>query len=280
MWLQPAGQRQDAGRCPTTPTGRRSSSRSTTRPASSRTPKIQSYKEEGAGRRLYQRGREWHPKGQPEKVNVHDFKGELGKAVPYKVYDVAANTGWGQRRAATPTRASSASSRWESIRRWWARSTRRPTPRDPAAHHCQLRRLQRRLATAVEGRAGQARRTDRPGHRRIVVAHRRHPRRGGRLGHPSHPWPAHARRPRTGARHRPEARLLGRPSSCSRAKAAPPGCAPQANASSTTLRSGTRPGAALVEGHPCRHGRADRRRPRHQRRQDRATPPGRRRVTC
>jgi hypothetical protein len=28
-------------------------------------------------------GREWAPAGEPERVNVHDFKGELGKAVPY-----------------------------------------------------------------------------------------------------------------------------------------------------------------------------------------------------
>jgi hypothetical protein len=40
-------------------------------------------------------GREWQPKGKPEKVKVHDFidKG-LGKAIPYGVYDMAANTGW------------------------------------------------------------------------------------------------------------------------------------------------------------------------------------------
>jgi Rhodopirellula transposase DDE domain len=34
------------------------------------------------------------PAGRPEQVNVHDFKGELGEAVPYGVYDVAADTGW------------------------------------------------------------------------------------------------------------------------------------------------------------------------------------------
>jgi len=26
-------------------------------------------------------GKEWHPGGQPERVQVHDFKGELGRAV-------------------------------------------------------------------------------------------------------------------------------------------------------------------------------------------------------
>ncbi len=40
-------------------------------------------------------GREWHPAGQPEQVKVHDFiDPALGKANPYGVYDVGANTGW------------------------------------------------------------------------------------------------------------------------------------------------------------------------------------------
>jgi hypothetical protein len=40
-------------------------------------------------------GREWRPKGQPEDVRVHDFLiKELGRAVPYGVYDLAADAGW------------------------------------------------------------------------------------------------------------------------------------------------------------------------------------------
>jgi transposase len=40
-------------------------------------------------------GRELRPKGQPIPVRVHDFKDpELGKAVPYGVYDLADDTGW------------------------------------------------------------------------------------------------------------------------------------------------------------------------------------------
>lgn len=40
-------------------------------------------------------GREWHPKGDPELVRVHDFKDkQLGKAIPYGVYDIASNQGW------------------------------------------------------------------------------------------------------------------------------------------------------------------------------------------
>jgi len=40
-------------------------------------------------------GREWRPKGEPELVRVHDFKDkQLGKAIPYGVYDIAADQGW------------------------------------------------------------------------------------------------------------------------------------------------------------------------------------------
>jgi hypothetical protein len=40
-------------------------------------------------------GREWHPKGQPPQVRVYDFVDpQLGKAIPYGVYDVRANLGW------------------------------------------------------------------------------------------------------------------------------------------------------------------------------------------
>jgi hypothetical protein len=40
-------------------------------------------------------GRTWRPKGSPTPVRVHDFKDPvLGKAIPYGVYDLAANAGW------------------------------------------------------------------------------------------------------------------------------------------------------------------------------------------
>jgi len=41
------------------------------------------------------KGREYQPKGKPETVRVHDFPDpELGKAIPYGVYDVTRNVGW------------------------------------------------------------------------------------------------------------------------------------------------------------------------------------------
>ncbi len=40
-------------------------------------------------------GREWHPKGEPTEVNVHDFPDDsLGRAIPYGIYDFFTNTGW------------------------------------------------------------------------------------------------------------------------------------------------------------------------------------------
>ena len=40
-------------------------------------------------------GREWQPKGQPDRVDVHDFPTDaVGKAIPYGVYDVGANDGF------------------------------------------------------------------------------------------------------------------------------------------------------------------------------------------
>jgi hypothetical protein len=42
-----------------------------------------------------QKGQEWRPKGEPEKVRGHDFMDpELGKVAPYGVYDIKANQGW------------------------------------------------------------------------------------------------------------------------------------------------------------------------------------------
>jgi DDE family transposase len=61
-------------------------------------------------------GRELRPKGQPEPVRVHDFAiPELGKAVPYGVYDIDANAGWVNLGITHGTAVFAV----ESIRRWW-----------------------------------------------------------------------------------------------------------------------------------------------------------------
>ena len=61
-------------------------------------------------------GREYERKGRPARVRDHDFPGgELGKAVPYGIYDVAAGTGW----VNVGTDGDTAAFAVESIRRWW-----------------------------------------------------------------------------------------------------------------------------------------------------------------
>ncbi|WP_308315313.1 ISAzo13 family transposase [Streptomyces sp. ISL-100] len=61
-------------------------------------------------------GRQWRPAGAPVAVSVHDFADpQLGKAVPYGVYDIAANTGW----VNVGTDHDTAAFAVESIRRWW-----------------------------------------------------------------------------------------------------------------------------------------------------------------
>jgi hypothetical protein len=61
-------------------------------------------------------GREWHPQGTAPKVKVHDFiDKELGKAIPYGVYDVRQNYGWVNVGRDHDTAAFAV----ESIRRWW-----------------------------------------------------------------------------------------------------------------------------------------------------------------
>jgi len=61
-------------------------------------------------------GREWRPKGNPQKVRVHDFMiPELGRVAPYGVYDLASNTGW----VSVGVDHDTASFAVETIRRWW-----------------------------------------------------------------------------------------------------------------------------------------------------------------
>ena len=61
-------------------------------------------------------GRELRRKGQPEPVRVHDFKiPELGRAVPYGVYDITRNTGW----VSVGVDHDTASFAVNAIRSWW-----------------------------------------------------------------------------------------------------------------------------------------------------------------
>jgi len=61
-------------------------------------------------------GREWRPTGKPELVRVHDFKDEqLGKAIPYGIYDLGSDEGWVQVGVDHDTAQFAVA----SIRSWW-----------------------------------------------------------------------------------------------------------------------------------------------------------------
>lgn len=61
-------------------------------------------------------GAEWRLSGQPEKVKVHDFiDPKLGKANPYGIYDVAADTGW----VSVGTDHDTSAFAVNTIRSWW-----------------------------------------------------------------------------------------------------------------------------------------------------------------
>jgi hypothetical protein len=61
-------------------------------------------------------GREYQPKGAPERVNVHDFVDpELGRAIPYGIYDLANDEGW----VSVGDTADTAEFALNAIRTWW-----------------------------------------------------------------------------------------------------------------------------------------------------------------
>ena len=61
-------------------------------------------------------GQEYHPKGQPIEVNVHDFMDKhKGKAAPYGVYDLSKNAGW----VSVGISHDTAEFAVNSIRHWW-----------------------------------------------------------------------------------------------------------------------------------------------------------------
>ena len=61
-------------------------------------------------------GREWRCQGEPEEVRVHDFLiKELGRAVPYGIYDLASNAGWVSVGITHDTAAFAV----QTICRWW-----------------------------------------------------------------------------------------------------------------------------------------------------------------
>jgi Rhodopirellula transposase DDE domain len=71
-------------------------------------------------------GREWQPKGEPDRVDVHDFPSDaVGKAIPYGVYDVAANDGFVSVGVDHDTPVFAVT----SIEAWWNQVGSKRTPR-------------------------------------------------------------------------------------------------------------------------------------------------------
>ena len=71
-------------------------------------------------------GREWRPQGEPDEVRVHDFMDkELGKAIPYGVYDLSQNEGWVSVGIDHDTARFAA----QAIGRWWQKMGSRRYPR-------------------------------------------------------------------------------------------------------------------------------------------------------
>lgn len=70
-------------------------------------------------------GRVWRPQGEPEEVRIYDFLDkQLGKAIPYGVYDVTHNQGWVSVGIDHDTARFAA----EAIRRWWKKMGRKRFP--------------------------------------------------------------------------------------------------------------------------------------------------------
>ena len=72
------------------------------------------------------KGQEYHRKGEPVRVRVHDFiDKELGKAIPYGVYDLTENVGW----VSVGTDHETPQFAVETIWRWWCQMGRKTYPK-------------------------------------------------------------------------------------------------------------------------------------------------------
>ncbi len=70
-------------------------------------------------------GTEWQPAARPTRVGVHDFPDpEMGKAIPYGVYDLFADEGW----VSVGDHHDTAAFAVATIRRWWERMGRTRYP--------------------------------------------------------------------------------------------------------------------------------------------------------
>jgi hypothetical protein len=76
------------------------------------------------------RGQEGHPQGEPQKTLVHDFPDkELGKAIPYGIYDLGRNQGW----VSVGIDHDTAEFAIDSILAWWKHMGRKVYPKATVA---------------------------------------------------------------------------------------------------------------------------------------------------
>ena len=93
-------------------------------------------------------GREWHPQGQPEEVEVDDFaKKDLGKVIPYGVSDQTTNADW----VSVGIDHDTAEFAVETLRRWWRKMGSKVDPRPAALDYGRRGRLQWASVPVVEG---------------------------------------------------------------------------------------------------------------------------------
>lgn len=75
------------------------------------------------------RGQEWQPQGEPEETLIHDFPDqELGKVIPYGIYDVGRNQGW----VSVGIDHDTAQFAIDSILGWWRYMGRKAYPKATA----------------------------------------------------------------------------------------------------------------------------------------------------
>ena len=74
-------------------------------------------------------GREWHRRGQPQEVRMHDFPDpKMNKAIPYGVYDLTRNEGW----VSVGIDHDTARFATASIKRWWKKMGKKRYPQAKA----------------------------------------------------------------------------------------------------------------------------------------------------
>jgi len=77
---------------------------------------VDAKKKENVGN-YHNSGRTYRKVGHPAEVHAYDFAGELGKIIPYGIYDVTFNTGW----VCVGISHNTAEFAVKSIRTWWER---------------------------------------------------------------------------------------------------------------------------------------------------------------